>query len=137
MNTLLSGVRIFYIEDDLANRAIARTILELHGAEMTVDPWGYPEITIGKLTRFQPHVILLDLMLPNQTSGYDVFAAIQRRSNLARIPVIAVSAADATVEIPKTQAKGFKGFISKPLDIRLFPTQVAAVLKGETVWHSS
>ncbi len=134
---LLDGVRIFYIEDDLFNRTIARTILEAHGAEMTVDPWGYPEITINKMIRFQPHIILLDLMLPNQTTGYEIFAAIQRRSNLSRIPCVAVSAADASVEIPKTQAKGFKGFISKPLDINLFPNQIAAVLKGETVWHST
>ncbi len=134
---ILEGIRIFYIEDDLFNRTIARTILESQGAEVAVDPWGYPEISINKMIRFQPNIILLDLMLPNQTSGYEIFASIQRRPNLARIPVVAVSAADASIEIPKTQAKGFKGFINKPLDIHLFPNQIAAVLKGETVWHSS
>lgn len=134
---ILTGTRIFYIEDDASNRTIVRTILEAHGATIDFDPWGFPEVSPFKVMLFQPHVILLDLMFPNRVSGYDIYAAIRSRSRLSHIPVVAVSATDAAVEIPRTQATGFQGFINKPLDVRLFPTQIAAILKGETVWYAN
>lgn len=134
---LLAGTRIFYIEDDRSNRQIAQTILEAQGAEIDFDPWGFAEIVSQKIIRFRPDVILLDLMFPNHVSGYDIYALIRSNSRLSRMPIIAVSAADASVEIPKAQAKGFQGFIAKPLDIRLFPVQIAAVLQGEKVWYAN
>ncbi len=136
VSTLLADTRIFYIEDDRANRTIAQTIFEAHGAQMEFDAWGFAELSSPKLIRFRPNLILLDLMFPNQISGYDVFTSIRSRSQLKHIPIVAVSAADASIEIPKTQAHGFQGFISKPLDLRLFPVQIATILKGEAIWAS-
>jgi two-component system cell cycle response regulator DivK len=136
MALTLQGTRIFYIEDDVMNRLVVQTMLEAHGVVLNFDPWGFPEVTIFKLARFRPNLILLDLMFPNQNSGYDIFAAIRRQHTLSRIPVVAVSAADPSVEIPKARELGFAGFISKPLDIRRFPEQITTVLKGEQVWYS-
>lgn len=132
----LQDVRVFYIEDDLKNRTIAQTILEVSGCIFDYEQWGFPEITLHKLIRFRPHIILLDLMFAHQTTGYDVFKAIRRHPQFQRVPVVAVSAADAAIEIPKTRAAGFDGFIAKPLDIRLFPRQIEAVLAGETIWYA-
>jgi CheY-like chemotaxis protein len=50
------------------------------------------------------------------------------------VPVIAVSALDPTVEIPKARAKGFAGFISKPLKLLYFAEQIASVTTGVKVW---
>jgi hypothetical protein len=42
---------------------------------------------------------------------------------------------DPNVAMPKAQAKGFHGFIAKPIDNYLFPKQVAIVLAGQQVWY--
>ncbi len=132
----LKGKRIFYVEDDVKNKAIAQIILEQAGGVFAFDRWGN-EATIGKLRAFMPiDVILLDLMLPQGVTGYDVFDAIRAQPEFACIPIVAVSAADASAEIPKTRAKGFAGFIGKPVSLQLFPQQLAEILDGGSVWFA-
>jgi hypothetical protein len=36
----------------------------------------------------------------------------------------------------KTRAKGFAGFIGKPIDDVLFPRQITQILAGEPVWYA-
>jgi two-component system, cell cycle response regulator DivK len=134
---ILKDKRIFYIEDDPKNRAIVQTILEAAGARMEFEKWGFQEVALPKLRAYRADLILLDLMFPMGISGYDIFDAIRHNMILSHLPVVAVSAADASVEIPKARSKGFAGFIGKPIDIRLFPHQIASVLNGETVWYAA
>lgn len=80
--------------------------------------------------------ILLDLMLPGGISGYKVFEQIRAEPMFAKVPVVAVSAADSIVAIHACQKSGFSGFIAKPIDVNLFPQQIAGIIRGEQVWHS-
>lgn len=133
---ILQGRRIFYVEDNVSNRAIAQLILEREGAIVGFERWGRDQ-TIKKLRDFAPvDVILLDLMLPNKATGYDVMAAIRENRDFDSVPVVAVSAADPSIEIPKTRACGFAGFISKPIVLQLFAQQIATILKGEQLWFA-
>jgi len=75
-------------------------------------------------------------MLRDNVSGYDIFDELKRTPELASIPIVAVSASDPTIEIPKAKAKGFTGFIGKPISPRLFPSQIASSINREPVWHS-
>jgi len=130
----LDGKRIFYIEDNVANRAITQTILELSGAHVAFERWGGPEV-LTHLHAFMPiDIILLDLMFPRGVTGYDVFDLIRTDPEFSKIPIVAVSASDPSIEIPKTQAKGFAGFISKPISLRDFPQQVSSLLAGQQIW---
>ena len=47
--------------------------------------------------RLLPDLILLDLMMPD-VNGFDVFEALQRHSETARIPILVVTAKDITAE---------------------------------------
>lgn len=133
----LKNKRIFYIEDDVKNRAIAQMILEQSGATVGFERWGRAN-AIVMLQAFMPiDAILLDLMFPQGVTGYDVFEAIRANSAFDHIPVIAVSASDPAIEIPRAKQLGFAGFISKPIDIRLFPQQIARCIEGESIWHIS
>ena len=76
-------------------------------------------------------------MLHMGISGYDIYDAIQADAHLRHIPVIAVSASDPEIEIPRARMRGFAGFISEPLNLVRFPEQVAACLSGKPVWTSS
>lgn len=133
---LLKGKRILYVEDDARNRSVVEIILKHAGAAVEFERWGFAETAIPKIHSFRPHLILLDLMFPGNVSGYDIFDALREVSSLSHIPVVAVSASDPEVEIPKAQAKGLNGFIGKPINIEHFAGYLARVLSGETVWES-
>lgn len=135
MAQVLEGKRIFIVEDDVSNMAIYAVTLDNNGATVIQDPWNANTIEIIKRT-MPVDIILLDLMLRRGISGYDIFDAIKAEPTLTHIPVVAVSASDPEIEIPRAQSKGFAGFIGKPISLLKFPEQVAACLKGERIWLS-
>ena len=131
--TDLQDRRIFVVEDDVANMAVYATLLKAAGALVFQDPWNFN--TLKMLLQFLPvDAILLDLMLRRGISGYEILDQIKSCPELVSIPVIAVSASDPSIEIPKTQEKGFAGFISKPIMLAQFPSQVASCIEGRPVW---
>jgi CheY-like chemotaxis protein len=127
---ILKDTRIFIIEDNVTNRAIMQTILERQGAVIGFERWGVD--TEERLLKFAPvDIILLDLMFPNDISGYDIFDRIRLLPNFAGVPIVAVSASH---EIARARLKGFAGFIKKPIELEQFPRQVASVIAGKPVW---
>lgn len=132
---MLNGRRIFLIEDSVEHRVITRVVLGRHGARLEFDMWGRD--TLQRLHAFAPiDVILVDLMLPGGISGFTIFEKIREDEKLKRIPIVAVSAADTSTALPKAQRMGFNGFIAKPVDVDLFPQQIAAIISGHNVWFS-
>ncbi len=130
---LLKGKHVFIVEDDPQNRVVFQMALILHGARVDFERWGKDTLKI--LIGIGPvDVIILDLMLYNGVSGYDVFDEIREVEQFKSVPIIAVSAIDPSVALPETRRRGFSGFIAKPIDIDMFPAQIAKVLTGEKVW---
>ncbi len=130
---LLANKRIFIVEDNLANRAIEQMILERNGAKTAIERYGTE--TIERLQAFAPvDIIIMDLMLPDGVSGFDVTDEIRKHEAFADVPVVAVSASDPAETVPIAKKKGFAGFISKPIDFDQFPKQIARILDGEAVW---
>jgi CheY-like chemotaxis protein len=136
MEVDLAGKKIFVVEDDVSSMAICAVTLKRSGAVVVQDHWNTD--TLQMLAHHMPvDMILLDLMLRLGMSGYDIFDAIKASPDFRHIPVIAVSASDPGVEIPRTRSRGFAGFISKPINLKRFPGQVAACLDGQAVWIPS
>lgn len=133
MGNALEHKRIFIVEDDVSNMAVYAVALSNHGAAVIQDPWNASTIELIKRT-LPVDIILLDLMLRRGVSGYDIFDALKADPELSKIPVVAVSASDPEIEIPRAQSKGFDGFIGKPISLLKFPEQVAACLNGEHLW---
>lgn len=129
----LEGKKIFLVEDNAGNRAIEEILLEKHGAKTAMERWGRD--TIPRLRAAMPvDIILLDLMFPNNITGFDVFKDIRSHPEFDHIPIVAVSASDPSSAIPKTKEYGFAGFISKPIHMDNFPKQVLQILEGQPVW---
>jgi CheY-like chemotaxis protein len=132
---LLQKKRIFVVEDNLENRMIMRFLLTYHGAIVEFDMWG--RTTVEKLRSFAPvDIILMDLMLPLGSSGYQITSEIRAHAELAKVPIVAVSASDPSQAIPLCRQKGFDGFIAKPIDDELFPQQILRILNHEPVWYA-
>jgi CheY-like chemotaxis protein len=130
---ILQGKRIYIVEDNPDNIYILLVILRQAGANVTVDWWAKGEG--HQILRALPiDVIILDLMLLGTHTGYDVFQEVRMFPQLANVPIVAVSAADASSAVPKVRAMGFSGFIKKPIDDDLFPKQIKSIIDGENVW---
>lgn len=132
---LLKGKTFFLIEDDPINLAVIRVVLVNQGANVPYENWG--DLALEKIVNY-PHkidMILLDINLPGKADGFGVFDAIRAEPKLAHIPIIVVTASDSDSIIPKAQAKGLNGFISKPIDRHQFPHLLLRALAGEEVWE--
>ncbi|MFW5748286.1 MAG: response regulator [Chloroflexota bacterium] len=131
----LKGIHVFVVEDDPTNMAVNAVTLKRSGAKVTQDMWNVGAVD-KLLERMPVDVILLDLMLRHNMNGYDIFNEIKAHPDLQAIPVIAVSAADPAIEIPKAKELGFAGFIGKPIRPHLFAGQIAACIAGKPVWYA-
>src|SRR5262245_28947445 len=130
----LQSKHIFYIEDDVKNRSIVQLILEQSGAKVGFERWGGADVLV-RLKSFMPvDLILLDLMFPKNVTGYEVFNLIRSDPSFDAIPIVALTASDPAVELPRVRKQGLAGYISKPINLRWFPQQVATVLEGSSVW---
>ena len=130
---LLKNRRIFIVEDNVTNRSVMQLLLEQQGAVIAFERWGNE--TNQRLKAFAPvDIILLDLMFPNNVTGYEIFDRIRELPEFNAVPIVAVSASDSSTAIPLTREKGFAGFISKPIKFAQFPQQIADLIAGKNVW---
>lgn len=130
---LLKDKHIFIVEDNPQNRVVFQMTLMRHGAVVDFERWGTHTVFHMKHL-MHVDLIILDLMLAYETSGFDVFDEIHAVPKFANVPTVAVSAMDPSVAIPQARQKGFSGFIAKPIDSTLFPKQIAQIIAGEKIW---
>lgn len=131
----LNGKRIFIVEDNTLNRVVFQITLGTQGAFLEFDRSGGE--VIEKLKRSHNwDLIILDLVLHQGISGFDIFQEIRTLPAYDHVPVIAVSASDPFVAMPTARELGFSGFISKPVDKAYFADQITRVIAGEKIWHT-
>jgi two-component system, cell cycle response regulator DivK len=133
---LLEGKRILVVEDDAANLAITLYTLQHAGAICHFERWGAGTVdAMKKLGKID--IVLLDLMFPRNVSGYDVFDRIRADITFNDVPIVAVTALNSRAEMTRARAKGFSGYIFKPIDPDTFPVYVASILSGTQIWGGS
>jgi two-component system cell cycle response regulator DivK len=121
------------VEDDASGLAILSVMLRRIGVRTVMERFARDAVDRAKkMTKVD--MIFLDLGLPDG-DGYEVLARIKRETALKDVPVIAVTARDASTEMPKAQAAGFDGFLGKPLNRNRFPDQIRRIMEGEGVWE--
>ncbi len=115
--------RILIIEDDPNSARLVTRVLEREGHETITVSEGLTGLKAASQGGID--LILLDLGLPD-ISGHTIAALINRIPG--NIPVVAVTAsADRTSE-RRALTYGCDGYITKPIDTRAFPAQIAAFL---------
>lgn len=130
----LDGKRILIVEDNTLNRVVYQITLGVAGAFLVFDRWGRDAVT--RLKKSQDwDLVILDLMLYGGISGFDIFQEIRATNQYDQIPIIAVSAAEPAVALPKARELGFSGFISKPIDESQFVHQISSVIEGREIWY--
>lgn len=123
--------RILVVEDSPDNMKLFRTLLTLKGHEVTGLPGG--EDLLDTIARTDPELVLMDIQLPGK-DGFTLLSEI-RRSRHAALRVLALTAHAMSGDRERAMQAGFDGYITKPIDIRLFPELVKRALAGEVVSH--
>jgi CheY-like chemotaxis protein len=107
---------VLYIEDNQPNVELVQHILGFRpGVTLLTAPDGAAGIRIAR--RYQPHLILLDLNLPD-LQGDEVLARLRADERTTAIPVVMISADATPGQIDRLIAAGAQTYLTKPLDVR-------------------
>ena len=119
---------ILQIEDNHANRLLVERVFEKM-PEYRLIQASDGESGVGLALDERPDLILVDMGLPD-IDGQTVVTLIRQIPELKNTPVVAITAwpEDKAQEIAARY--GCDGCITKPIDIRTFPTQIAQFLYG-------
>ena len=116
------------VEDDQDIRAhLALLITRAKGFQLA-GQYASAEEALEQIPRCPPDVVLMDINLP-EVDGYTITARIKSTPGLEAIKVIALTANVMKGDREKTLAAGCDGYIQKPIDVDIFPTQIAGFLE--------
>ena len=117
---------ILYIEDTRANQILVERVLEAEDVKLLLANDGESGIRLAMSE--SPDLILIDMGLPD-IDGQTVVTLLQRMPNLQHTPIVAITAWPAGTAFQTAKRYGLAGCILKPIDVRLFPQQIAAYLE--------
>jgi two-component system cell cycle response regulator DivK len=112
---------VLIVEDNEKNLKLARDLLRIRGYRTAeaVDGGGGIEMAL----QLHPTIVLMDIQLPDM-DGWEALHKLRADPRTADIPVVAVTAFAMEGDREKFLRGGFDGYITKPIDVRLFPGQV-------------
>jgi CheY-like chemotaxis protein len=119
------GARILIVEDNLVNLKLATDVLQAGGYE--VDKATNAEHAQELLAHSTPDLILMDIALPG-IDGLTLTRRLKADAKLRHIPVLAITAFAMKGDEQKAFDAGCDGYITKPIDTRQLPLQVAKVI---------
>ena len=120
----MAGELILIVEDNEKNLKLTRDLLQIKGYRVLAA--GTAEDGV-KLAREQhPDLVLMDVQLP----GMDGFAALRVLRGdpaTAMLTVVAFTASVMKEDVARIDLAGFDAYIPKPINVREFPGQIAAL----------
>ena len=126
----LSGRHALVVDDNGINRRVARTFLEHYG--LVVSEAGDGNEALEILDCEPCDVVLMDIHMPG-LDGAEAFKRLRNSGSLNRVtPVIALTADSMRGDREKFLAKGFDGYVAKPIDERSLVSVIGQVLSVPT-----
>ena len=107
------SVRVLIVEDDEGTAILIEKALHGFGCK-TLRAGNRLEIAAALGAKPLPHMVLLDVMLPD-ISGFDVLNRIRQHSTLANLPVMLLTSLGESKNIAKGLGLGASGYITKPV----------------------
>jgi two-component system, OmpR family, alkaline phosphatase synthesis response regulator PhoP len=105
--------RILIADDNPTNVELLEVYLSGVDCEMAVAVDGRD--TLDKVASFQPHLILLDVMMP-KLSGFEVCQKLKADPATRKIMVLMVTALNEAGDIERAVQAGTNDFVSKPVN---------------------
>ena len=120
---------ILLVEDNLPNQLLGTALLEREGYEVELASTS-AEVT-ERLRARKPDLILMDIQLPGN-DGLFITRQLKADTTTATIPIVALTAHAMAGDREHALAVGCVGYISKPIDTRMFGGQIRAFLAGHS-----
>ena len=126
----MTAKRILIVDDEYDIRAVASLALKAVGGwQVLTAGSGNEAITIAEAEH--PHVILLDVMMPDM-DGIATFNALQANPSTSIIPVILLTAKVQANDQRRFADLGVRAIITKPFKAMKLPGQIASALGWDT-----
>ena len=117
--------RILVVEDNDLNRKLFCDVLKANGHEVV--PVADGNNVLATARRFAPDLVIMDIQLPG-VSGVDLIAEIKRDRDLAKVPVLAVTAYAGKGDEERIRGAGAEDYLAKPVSIGPFMAAVRKLL---------
>jgi light-regulated signal transduction histidine kinase (bacteriophytochrome)/CheY-like chemotaxis protein len=111
----LAGTRVLVVDDSEVNREVARRIIEMEGAHVTLAGDGQDAFERLRAAPTAFDIVLMDVQMP-VLDGHAASLRIRTELGLSALPILALTAAALDRERPKAVAAGMNDFITKPFD---------------------
>jgi DNA-binding response OmpR family regulator len=118
------GTRVLIVEDDRSIAGFVEPELERLGFEVRCAFDGVAGLE--EVSAFSPHLVVLDIALP-RLDGVGVLKRL--RQDGSRVPVIMLTARDATLDKVHSLDLGADDFLTKPFDIEELLARIRALLR--------
>jgi two-component system OmpR family response regulator len=116
--------KVLVIDDEPNIRELVQVALNFHGCVVTTGATGRDALQLAYA--YEPDLIVLDVLLPD-IDGFEVCR--QLRSVANDVPVIFLTARDATADTITGLAIGGDDYITKPFSVEALVARVRAVLR--------
>jgi two-component system cell cycle response regulator DivK len=116
---------ILYIDDNDESRLLVNRVLTVEGHVLIEAANGRSGLKAA--LEEQPDLILVDINMPYM-DGYEVTARLRDIPRLTKVPIVALTANALRGDRELSLAAGCDGYIQKPLDVDMLPSQVMAFL---------
>ena len=120
---------IVVVEDQPDNLKLITALLTMKGHSVVGLTSGEPLVATLRAEQPPPALVLLDIQLPGR-DGYSVLRDVKRIEGDHPWKVVALTAHAMPGDREKALAAGFDGYLSKPIDVRTFPDDVARYLSA-------
>jgi two-component system, cell cycle response regulator DivK len=126
--------KILIVEDNALNIKLFCDLLAAHGhqPEAVTDSRNALEAARA----FEPDLVITDIQLPH-VSGLDLIRLIRNDPELARTPIMAVTAYSARGDEERIRAAGAQAYVSKPISVARFAQTVDELLEGQSATASA
>lgn len=129
-----SDITVLIVEDNVRNYALLARLLSFMRVKQT--EWkrsGWHVLEFAQDTMPDVDLILLDIHLPEE-DGYQILDRLREDGRFRDTKIVAVTADISKVNLTRARTAGFDGFLSKPINVDLFPEQIQRIMEGESVW---
>lgn len=117
--------RVFVVEDDALLREAVDLILTHAG--YTVATTAVGKGTVDLISRFRPHLVLLDIRLPD-ISGLTVLQMLRKSGHA--LPIVMMTADNRPETVRDVMAMGGNGYLLKPFEPQDLIARVRLALKS-------
>jgi CheY-like chemotaxis protein len=127
------SAKILVVDDNSTNLKLFSDLLQFEGHEIfkAMDAEAAQILLASTL----PELILMDIALPGM-DGLTLTRKLKADARTRHIRIVALTAFAMKGDDQKALAAGCDGYITKPIDTRVFPAQVMEFMTGATGDHS-